>query len=79
VKTMPARQLRKVLLQMGLKPCRGNGTGHEIWSDGTGRICHPVLRKKDCPYQSLFVLASEMVTKGIIVNKHVLLSALKAA
>lgn len=78
MKTFSARQVKKVLIYFGLKPTRGNGTGHEIWQDAAGRICRPVLRKKDCSYEMLFNLALEMSGKGIIASRKHFFTTLNA-
>lgn len=78
MKTIPARRIREVLRSVfGLRPApQGDGTGHEVWRDATGRCCRPVLRKCDVAYAIAFSLGSEMEAKGI-ATRRAFLAALR--
>lgn len=80
MKGIAARKVRDVLRrQYGLRPLkRGKATGHEIWMDYRGRICHPMLRQKDVPYAALYSLGTELESKGIAL-RQVFLAMLKTA
>ena len=66
MRSIPARQLRKALHAVGLRPSsKGCATGHDVWADPAGRTCHPVLRRKDLPWQYLIALSWELANKGI--------------
>lgn len=66
MKQVSSRKVRKALMSLGLSKCRsGNGTGHEVWSDATGRRCHPAIRSHDISYAVLFSLGKELEAKGI--------------
>ena len=80
MKGVAARKVRDVLRrQCGLRPLkRGKATGHEIWMDYRGRICHPMLRQKDVPYAALYSLGMELESQGIAL-RQVFLTMLKTA
>ena len=79
MKMFPTRVVVRVLRrQCGMQPMNhGNGTGHELWSDQHGRTCHPMLRRKDVPYATLYDLGAELESKGV-VSRRAFLNAMKA-
>jgi hypothetical protein len=79
MKVIPARVVRHVLRQLGLKPqARGNGTDHDVWVSPEGRTCQPKLCKKDMDMAVVFSLSQELQSKGI-VSRRAFLAALRAA
>jgi hypothetical protein len=72
MKTIAANQVRYVLRRhFDLRPrAKGNGSGHDIWVDGSGRSCRPVLRHKDIPMAILYSLGLELEAKGICDRKQ---------
>ena len=71
MKQVSARAVRDGLRNLGLRPVnRGDGTGHEIWSDRKGRTCRPVLRKRVVAFGVLYSLGLEMQSKGICTRRE---------
>ena len=62
-----ARRIENVLRRgLGFRPANmGNGTGHDVWMDGHGRTCHPVLRHKDIAIAVVYSLSLELEAKGV--------------
>jgi hypothetical protein len=56
MKTYPAKKVKHILSKLGLQPQKGNGTGHEVWSNTEGKRCNPVFRHKDISQGSLYAL-----------------------
>lgn len=81
MKTVSAKKIKRVLIELGLiKERCGNSTGHDSWRHSTTKqTCRPVLRKKDISYAILFSLAQEMVAKGLIPSRKALFDKLKTA
>lgn len=66
MKTFPTKKVKDVLQNLGLKPqCKGNGSGHEVWTDATGKRCNPVFRHKDLSQGSLYALGSQLESVGL--------------
>lgn len=68
----PLRKLSKSLRRaLGFRPAKlGNGTGHDVWTDGNGRTCHPVLRHKDVAIAVVYSLSMELEAKGIVPRRQ---------
>jgi len=70
MKTVSTRRLRKALSALGLRPAaKGNGTGRDVWVDGTGRTCHPVLRHREVAWAVIYSLSLELEAKGICTRR----------
>ncbi len=62
----PARRVRRVLRNLGLKPSSvGNRTGHEKWIHPDKGFVLPALRKKDISYSCLHALSLALEARGI--------------
>lgn len=72
MKTVATKQVKSVLLKLGLKSTKGNGTGHEQWKNANGNKCLPVLRHKEMSMGSLYCLGEQLESNRICTRREFL-------
>lgn len=72
MQSITAKRIERVLRRgLGFRPANtGNASGHDVWVDGCGRTCHPVLRHKDIAIAVVYSLSMELESKGIVQRRH---------
>jgi hypothetical protein len=72
MQSITAKRIERVLRRgLGFRPANsGNGSGHDVWMDGSGRTCHPVLRHKDIAIAVVYSLSMELESKGVVQRRQ---------
>lgn len=75
MKTIPNKKVKTVLHNLGLESQRtGNSTGHEVWTNQSGKHCTPVFRHKDMNIASLYALGKQLESIGLCTRQDFMTS-----
>lgn len=75
MKAIPVKNVKSVLVDLGLSRMSGNGTGHEVWKTPAGKRCNPVMRHKDMNIASLYALGLQLEGIGCCTRQFFMHSA----